>query len=91
MKGATDFAVRAGTRLARTGYDVIQWKSALSGAARQPIASAKRALRRGRFAAEDCVDEFALAVRKHPVKSAGLIFGAAFGVGVVAGWLAKRR
>jgi hypothetical protein len=42
-------------------------------------------LKRGRFAAEDLMDEAATSIKQHPLQTVGLTFGLAFGVGALSG------
>ena len=91
MKGAAAFALRTGTQLAKTGYEVIHFKETLTDAARDPIAAGKRVIRKGQFAVEDFRDEMVLAVRKQPLKSIGITCGIAFGIGFLTAWIGTRR
>ena len=75
-------------KLAKTACEVIHYKNALTGNAERRIALAKRAIRRGRYAAEDFTDSVTLAVRREPFKYLGITFAAALGIGVLVGRLA---
>jgi ElaB/YqjD/DUF883 family membrane-anchored ribosome-binding protein len=86
MKRATGIAIRTGAQIAKAGCEVFQFKSALSEAASEPLATAKRMMRRGQFAAEDLRDEMALAIRKQPFKTIGIALGVGFGIGLLIGW-----
>ena len=87
MKNATAYALDAGQQFAKVGCDVVHLKSKLTSAAED----AKRAARRGWYAAEDFVDEVAFTVKRQPLKSIGVTFGVALGIGALAGWLVTRK
>lgn len=91
MKNAAAFAIKTGKQLAKAGYEVGQFKSTLHNTAREPVAAARRVIRKSRYAADDFVNEVVLVVRKQPLKSLGITFGVAFGIGAMAGWFGKRR
>ena len=91
MKNAAVFALKTGKQLAKAGYEVGHSKSTLNNTAREPVAAAKRAIRKTRYATENFVNEVVLVVRKQPLKSLGITFGLAFGIGAMAGWFGKRR
>jgi len=50
----------------------------------------RRAVRRGRLAAEDMIDEAAHSIKQRPLQTVSLTFGLAFGTGVLFGWIASR-
>lgn len=49
----------------------------------------RRAVRRGRHAAEDLIDEAARSIKQRPLQTVALTFGLAFGTGVLFGWIAS--
>ena len=79
MRTPTAFALRTGTKLAKVGCDAAHWTSTLTSTAESSVVAAKRAVRKGWRAAENYVDDTAFAVKKHPLKSIGLTFGAPLG------------
>jgi ElaB/YqjD/DUF883 family membrane-anchored ribosome-binding protein len=87
---STVFAFNTATKLAEAGRDADRLRVALAEAAEDSIKTAKRAVRNGRMAAEDFMDEAVFTVKRNPVKSIGVTFGVAFGIGALAGWLARR-
>jgi len=88
MKNATAaYALNTAERFAKIGSEVTHLKSNLISVAKD----AKRAIRKGRYAAEQCVDEVSIAVKRRPLKSIGIAFGVALGIGALAGWLGTRR
>ena len=59
-------------------------------AAEDCVGAARRALKRGRFAAEDLMDKAAHTIKQHRLQTVGLTFGLAFGVGALFGWIASK-
>jgi hypothetical protein len=55
------------------------------------LKSSLRAVRKGWYAAGDYVDEISLAIKKQPLKAVAIGSAVAFGIGGLAGWLAKPR
>jgi ElaB/YqjD/DUF883 family membrane-anchored ribosome-binding protein len=53
--------------------------------------AAKRAIKSGRVAAEDLLDDAAYRVKKNPLQSVGATFGVGLAFGLVIGWLAARQ
>ena len=91
MKGATAFAFDTRAKLAKAGCDAAHLTSKVTNAAQDGITNAKKVVRKGWRAGEDFFDEATITIRRHPLKSVGLAFGIAFGVGTLAGWLVKRN
>jgi ElaB/YqjD/DUF883 family membrane-anchored ribosome-binding protein len=87
MNNATACALNRGERLAKMGCNFVYLKSKLTHAR----ADAGRAVRKGWRAAEDFVDEVAVTVKRQPLKSIGVTFGVALGIGTFAGWLVTRK
>ena len=55
------------------------------------VGAARRAVKRGRFAAEDLMDEAAHSVKQRPLQTVVLTFGLAFGAGALFGWIASNN
>jgi len=79
--------LNTGRNVAKMGYELGQFKSNLFHVARD----ARRAALSGWRGAEDLVDDVSVAVKREPLKSMGLTFGVALGIGTLAGWLAARK
>jgi hypothetical protein len=62
---------------------------AMISAAEDCVGAARRTLKRGRFAAEDLMDEAAHSIKQNPLQTVVLTFGLAFGVGALFGWIAS--
>jgi hypothetical protein len=74
------------------GTEIPNWssgKKAVVSAVEDCVGAARRAVKRGRFAAEDLLDEAAHSVKRHPLQTVALTFGLAFGAGVLLGWAAS--
>jgi hypothetical protein len=75
------------------GTEISQWDSSLKDIVRavEDYADAtQRAVRRGRLAAEDLIDEAAHSIKQRPIETVGLALGLAFGTGALFGWIASR-
>ena len=53
--------------------------------------TAKRAVKRGRYAAEDLMDETVYQIKQHPLRCTGITLGVGFGLGAIVGWFASRK
>jgi hypothetical protein len=85
------YAYDQGLKLAETGCRVLDLKTGIIDAAKSKAKTARKAMLKARYTAEEFVDTATLAVKKHPMKAVCYTFGAAFAFGTVAGWLAKRN
>jgi ElaB/YqjD/DUF883 family membrane-anchored ribosome-binding protein len=54
------------------------------------VSEAKRMAKKGRYAAEDLIDDAEYKIKKAPFRSVGVMFAAGLGLGLVAGVLAAR-
>jgi hypothetical protein len=73
------------------GSAPMRIKKAVESTVEDCASSVRRAVKRGRFAAEDLMNEAAHSVKKRPLKSVALTFGLAFGVGALVGWIATNN
>jgi hypothetical protein len=89
MKSTAAFALRTGAQLGKIGWVVMHRGAALTTATKDGVVAAKRAMRRGWYAAGDCADEMAMTIKRRPLKAIGLTFGVAFAAGAVTGWLRR--
>lgn len=78
-------------QIAGAGIEVERLKTRASHLIEDGITDAKRMVKRGRYAAEDLVEETAHLIKRDPWQSVAITFGAGFGIGVVASWLLMRR
>ena len=76
---------------AAVAIDAELLKKRLENAVEGALVDAKRAAKRGKYAAEDIVDDTTHLIKKNPWQSVGYAAGAGFGLGLFAGWLMRRR
>ena len=65
-----DKAAQLGERLVEVGGDAARLKSVASHAVEDAVTEAKRFAKRGRYAAEDLIDDAAYRVKRDPFRSA---------------------
>jgi ElaB/YqjD/DUF883 family membrane-anchored ribosome-binding protein len=73
------------------GSEVKRAKEAVADAVDNGIVAAKRAVKQGRRAAEDLVDDAEYRVKQHPFSALGVSFGIGVGLGVSIGILLSRN
>jgi ElaB/YqjD/DUF883 family membrane-anchored ribosome-binding protein len=66
-------------------------KEAVVDAVEDRISAAKRAVKQGRRAAEDLVDDAKYQVKQRPLSAVGVFFGIGLGLGAVIGLLLARN
>lgn len=71
--------------------EVSKLRSIVSEAVEDGVRSANQAMKRGRHAAEDLVDDVRHSVKQRPFESLGLAFGAGLLVGGLTAWLGFHR
>ncbi len=67
--------------LGHVAAEIEHLKAAVEGGAETAVREAKQTIRRARFAAEDAREEVVHQMKRHPLESAGIVFG----VGLLAG------
>jgi ElaB/YqjD/DUF883 family membrane-anchored ribosome-binding protein len=80
-----------GAAAAQLGAGVERVKGAVADVVEDGIDAAKRALKQGRRAAEDLVDDAEHQVKRHPLGTLGAFFGLGLGLGAVIGILLTRN
>jgi ElaB/YqjD/DUF883 family membrane-anchored ribosome-binding protein len=83
--------VEVGTTAAQMGAGVERVKETVADAVEDGINTAKRAVKQGRHAAEDWVDDAEYQVKQHPLSAVGVSFGIGLGLGAVIGVLLARN
>jgi ElaB/YqjD/DUF883 family membrane-anchored ribosome-binding protein len=73
------------------GAEVKRMKEAAADVVDNGIAAARRAVKQGRRAAEDLVDDAEYRVKQHPLSAHGITFGIGMGLGAVIGVLLARN
>lgn len=70
--------------------EVSRIRTTVTEAVDDGFKTAMRAIKQGRGAAEDAIDDARRAVRKNPVQAVGVVFVAGLLTGFLAGWLTTR-
>jgi len=86
-----DKVTDVGAAAAQLEAGVERVKGAVADAVEDGIDAAKRALKQGRRAAEDLVDDAEHQVKQHPVSTVGAFFSIGLGLGAVIGILLTRN
>jgi ElaB/YqjD/DUF883 family membrane-anchored ribosome-binding protein len=73
------------------GAEVKRVKEAVADAVEDGLGAARRAVKQGRRAAEDLVDDAECRVRRHPFSALGVTFGIGVGLGAAIGVLLSRN
>jgi ElaB/YqjD/DUF883 family membrane-anchored ribosome-binding protein len=73
------------------GAEVKRVKEAVADAVEDGLGAARRAVKQGRRAAEDLVDDAECRVRRHPFSALGVTFGIGVGLGAAIGLLLARN
>ncbi|HEY7181378.1 MAG TPA: hypothetical protein VIC84_08160 [Blastocatellia bacterium] len=73
------------------GAEVKRVKEAVVDAVDNGIVAARRAVKQGRRAAEDLVDDAEYSVKQHPLSAVGVSFGIGVGLGAAVGVLLARN
>ncbi len=73
------------------GVEAARVKERVSHAVEEGIDAAKKAVKRGRHAAEDLIDETAYRIKREPLNSVAITLGVGFGFGILCGWLLARN
>ena len=86
-----DKATQLGERLAQVGGDAARLKSVASHVVEDAVTEAKRFAKRGRYTAEDFIDDAAHRVKRDPFRSVALGFAIGFSLGALVIWMATPR
>jgi len=70
--------------------EVARIKSMVTEAVEDGVKTAIRAIKQGRYAAEDMIGDARHTVRKRPFQAMGVVFAAGVLAGALVGWLASR-
>jgi ElaB/YqjD/DUF883 family membrane-anchored ribosome-binding protein len=71
--------------------EVAKIKAMIAEAVDDGVRSAVRAIKQGRYKAEEAIDDAKHVVRKNPFEAVGVVFLAGFVTGGVIAWMATRR
>jgi ElaB/YqjD/DUF883 family membrane-anchored ribosome-binding protein len=84
-------AMHVGERLVEVGGGASRLKTAASHAVEDAVTEAKRFAKRGRYAAEDLMEDAAHRVKHDPLRSVALGFAIGLSMGALAVWVATRE
>ena len=94
-EGLAHKALDVGVKAGRLGYEAARVKTVITDAVSDTIEdgmhTAKRVVKRGRYAAEDLMDETVHQIKQHPLRCTAITLGVGFGLGAFIGWLASRK
>jgi ElaB/YqjD/DUF883 family membrane-anchored ribosome-binding protein len=92
--GKTAFPLEIGLgiseRAARLREGAEELKERAGDMLEDAVLEAKRMAKKGRYAAEDLIDDTEYRIKRAPFRSVGMTFAAGVGLGVFAGWLFAR-
>ena len=72
-------------------HEVSRIRSVVTEAVEDGVESAVKALKQGRHAAEDAIDDARHTIKQKPFQAMGVVFGAGVLVGGMIAWLSSRR
>lgn len=75
---------------AKAELEIGALKNKLSEAVEDGLDATRRTIKRSRRAAGDLVDETAHHIKRDPLRSVAITFGAGLGLGALIGWLSAR-
>lgn len=88
--GKTAFPLGISEQTVRLRREAEQLKERAGEMFEDAVSEAKRMARKGRYAAEDLIDDTEYRIKKAPFRSVGMTFAAGLGLGMLAGWLFSR-
>lgn len=71
--------------------EISEIRTIVTDAVEEGVRSASQALRRGRYAAEDAMEEMKHSVKQRPVQAIGLSFAAGVLAGALLTWIGLRK
>jgi ElaB/YqjD/DUF883 family membrane-anchored ribosome-binding protein len=80
-------AMHVGERLAELRGEAARLKTAASHGVEDAVTEAKRFARRGRYAAEDLMEDAAHRVKRDPLRSVAFGFALGLSIGALAVWV----
>ncbi len=86
--GAETIAAQAGVQATKM-KDAV--KETVTNAVEDGVATAKRVVKRSRYAAEDMIDDAEHQLKQHPFRVVGITLGIGIGLGALIGVLATRQ
>jgi hypothetical protein len=91
MGKAGEVLGKAGETFTETARTASKFTSAVADAVEDGIGAAKRVVKQGGDAAEEFFDDTTKRLQRHPIETLVASFAAGVALGVVIGWVTKRR
>jgi hypothetical protein len=91
MGKAGDVMGKAGETFAETARTASKFTSAVADAVEDGIGAAKRVVKQSGDAAEEFFDDTTKRLQRHPIETIVASFAAGVALGVVIGWITKRK
>jgi hypothetical protein len=88
---AGDLIGKAGETFAETAKTASKFTSAVADAVEDGIGAAKRVVKHSGDAAEEFFDDTTKRLQRHPIETVFVSFAAGIALGVVIGWITKRK
>ena len=82
---------RTGDQVAETARKASRAASAVADALEDGVGAARRVAKQGGDAAEEFIDDTTKRLQRHPVETIVTTFAVGIGLGVLIGWMIKRR
>jgi ElaB/YqjD/DUF883 family membrane-anchored ribosome-binding protein len=82
---------QTGEQLADTAHKASRAASAVADALEDGVGAARRATKRGGYAAAELLDDTRRRVQKHPIEIVAATFAAGIAAGTAIGWMMRRR
>jgi ElaB/YqjD/DUF883 family membrane-anchored ribosome-binding protein len=82
---------KARERLTEVGDEVSRLKTEASQAVEDQVVAARRLAKRGRYAAEDLIDDAAHRIKRDPLRSVAIGLAIGFALGILTGWMATHH
>ncbi len=82
---------RTGDQVAVTARTASRAASAVADALEDGVGAARRVAKQGGDAAEEFIDDTTRRLQRHPVETIVTTFAVGIGLGVLIGWMIKRR
>jgi ElaB/YqjD/DUF883 family membrane-anchored ribosome-binding protein len=82
---------RTGDQIAETARKASRAASAVADALEDGVGAARRVAKQGGDAAEEFIDDTTGRLQRHPIETVVTTFAIGIAVGVLIGWMVKRR
>jgi len=82
---------RTGEQIAETARKASRATSAVADAFEDGVEAARRAAKQGGDAAEELMDDTTKRLQRHPIETVAATFTLGVAVGILIGWMVKRR